>query len=469
MHTHRCGEAVNDGHPLNTGLVSYLRKHVVQPSCVNFLANRICFVYPKTLWLRLAADTPDDVRLRQELEVQVVGDLISKWLREISRFPRVVLDLRNVTIVDVGHLRGFLSSLTKGTPNTYYLVDTSASIVMSRLLNLSESMIYTDEPKVISAIRQSLAESFATVSFPRRVDVLSMDSVLREQLSRRRMTGCDAVIFDCQHVGAMDFGATAMLTPLVHSLAHKYGVLAKFINIPGRLAKMLERFGALRPISSFLLSGCAGIDEPVRSDNRAMPLTAFTSDELFNIQVKFLNSFDGMVRDDINWFMRTLGLSKRSRPWTIDKMGNMVVVFRQLVKELVENVALHAYGIGYAMLELHPVTGMSIFVGDVGIGLARGISHVYRVRVRGDEQAVSMVMGLKNLMSKRRRPLGALAYGGRGLERVRYILGKLEGTALVRSGTSMALYQPKHASDPTNIYHRLFAMCGTQILINIPS
>ena len=140
---------------------------------------------------------------------------------------------------------------------------------------------------------------------------------------------------------------------------------------------MLRKFGALLPVSSLLLTSCVGTSEPDGTDFRAMGLTAFTRDESFNVQMKFLQYFNAMLRNDACWFLRRLGISERSHWVTFDKTGHLLKVFRQLVKELVENVATHAQGVGYTMLELNQEAGMSIFVGDTGL-LARGIHNLER-------------------------------------------------------------------------------------------
>jgi len=144
---------------------------------------------------------------------------------------------------------------------------------------------------------------------------------------------------------------------------------------------------------------------------------------------------------------------------------------RHVIKELIDNVAGHAYGLGYVMMELNPQPkhGLSIYVGDTGIGLARGIAQSYHIEGLSDVDAVKMSMCLGDQLDRRRRLPGTLALGGRGLEHVGVMLKKLSGTIWVRSGNAMATFSPGQKRDPIEVTDGLYQTQGTHFHIKIPS
>jgi hypothetical protein len=143
----------------------------------------------------------------------------------------------------------------------------------------------------------------------------------------------------------------------------------------------------------------------------------------------------------------------------------------RVVDELIDNAAHHSGGLGYLMIELNPEPkkGLSIYIGDTGIGLARGIQRSYKERVEGDLEAVGIALRLVDYLPKRRQLRGTSAFGGRGLEHVRILLKRLSATAWIRSGTAMAEFAPRKGQEPIKVYPNLYDVQGTHIHINIPT
>jgi len=198
-------------------------------------------------------------------------------------------------------------------------------------------------------------------------------------------------------------------------------------------------------------------------------MKAFTSEEYADLQSVCHSRFDEMLRNYKWWFSDMAGLSTRSREAGYVRTVQLISDFRQLVKELTENVAYHAHGLGYMMMELDPRIGLSIYVGDTGIGLARGLSRAYQVRIRSDTEAVGIVLKLKDLKHKRRRLPGTLTSGGRGLERVSLILQDMAGLVWIRTRRAMAVFTPGKSRDPQELKRELFNVQGTHVHILIPS
>ena len=136
-----------------------------------------------------------------------------------------------------------------------------------------------------------------------------------------------------------------------------------------------------------------------------------------------------------------------------------------------ENVSVHAQGLGYLMMDLDPLpdAGLSIYVGDTGIGLSKGIRAAYEFRPRNDAEAVGMILRMRSHLRLRRRAHGPFISGGRGLERVGTILAKLKGKLLVRSGSAMAEFEPSSSLEPARILEKLYPIQGTQLHIFIPT
>ena len=70
MHKHRVAEGIVDRHPLLSGFERFLRKEKLEKHWIQFLTSRVHFAYPKTLWIKIFAEAPSDVKLRHTLDPQ---------------------------------------------------------------------------------------------------------------------------------------------------------------------------------------------------------------------------------------------------------------------------------------------------------------------------------------------------------------------------------------------------------------
>jgi hypothetical protein len=184
-----------------------------------------------------------------------------------------------------------------------------------------------------------------------------------------------------------------------------------------------------------------------------------------------LATFNSLLQPHISWFIAQAGLSTAVAQSRYQRVADLIKQFRQIVKELVENVSMHAQGLGYLMMDLapHPGKGLSIFVGDTGVGLAKGIWAAYKFRPRSDVHAVSLVLEMKDRLRFRRKGNSPFVSGGRGLERVANILIKLKGQLSVRSGTALAEFNPAVTLEPINVHKNLYPIDGTQLHIFLPT
>ena len=470
MHQHRDAEGLVDGHPLVCGLVRYLKRRGIPPSSIRFLEKRVFFAYPRTLWLKLTADTPSDVKSRHELNPEIVGRTVNEWLTQQGTLRNVVFDLRDVTIVDLEHTRILFEKVQLDPGSTYYLCDRELANVVFPNLQATKHTLFHAEHELLAHLRSSAEVRPYTVELPEHLTMFSLDGALRIQASGSRLTNCDAMILDMKRVLTADFQSLSLLAPIIHSVAHTHGILTAVTNPSRKVAAIMNRYGALRVVTPYLLRYAPGTTPLEAPWLAGLDMKAFTGDELLELQDICHSQFNCMLRTYSSWFTAKAGLSGRFRPsMTFERKAELIVDFRQLIKELAENVAVHAHGLGYLMMELKPTVGLSIYVGDTGLGLARGISRAYRLPIGGETRAVAMALRLIEQIHRRIRLPGTLSSGGRGLERVSVILERLSGQLWVRSGPAIAAFSPSRSRKPHELRSRLYGIQGTHVHIFIPS
>jgi len=321
---------------------------------------------------------------------------------------------------------------------------------------------------------------------------MSLDSALREQAPPSKLNAFDAIELDFSEVTSVDFQAHSMISPMIHSIAHKHGLLATIVNLRrSKVEKDLVNHGSLRVMRSNLvhipqdylrqvdwldpdIEPASVLQAKPSSDHverSFLSMRTFGADDASPIKQLCARRLHLILNEHACWFGDVSGVSRGPTPMQMTRVPGYYEDLMRVVDELIDNAAHWSLGLGYVMIELNPQPhkGLSIYVGDTGIGLARGIRRTYKMRVGSDLQAVKTAMQLADHLPERRRLRGTSAFGGRGLEHVRLVLKRLSATAWIRSGTAMAEFAPHQEREPIKLYPKLYNVLGTHIHINIPS
>jgi hypothetical protein len=476
MHKHNVCEGVVENHPLLVGFASSLRRGNLPRSWVEYLKQHAFFAYPKTLWLKLTAENQDDFKQRNEIDPKLAGQAIKKWISEEGEILNVVFDLRKVSIIDHNRLFQFLKEVRAGALRSYIVCEENIGepTLQEELERfVTKECIFFDETQMLGHLRQSAKGRLCKITMPRHLTLQTFEEALRTSADSTHIQGCEAIAFDMERVESIDFHALSMLSPVIHSLAHQHGVLAFFEKITSKMDFELKKYGALRPMSSYLLNPHKTPDNSQDLQISGVSMKAFTVNESFEIQDECLKQFNRMVLDNAVWFTDMSNITYGSSHQQVERISNLIKSFRETIKELVENVAIHANGLGYLMMELNPQPnkGLYIYVGDTGIGLAKGISKAYKISVRSDARAVEMALRMKEMIKHRRHLRGATSFGGRGLERVSLILEKLSGYISIQTGSAMAVFTPRknEGRNPDHIFRKMYPIQGTHLHIFIPT
>jgi hypothetical protein len=475
MHQHRLAEGVVEGHPLVEGLQQFLRREKIDPHWIQFLKSRVHFAYPKTLWIKLFAEAPTELKLRHALDPERIGGALNRWIKQRGEFRRIVFDLRGVRILDIDLMLAFFKIVSSTLSERFYLHDAQLADVFDRR-NVDEKAIFDSEAAMLSRLRSAPNASPCTVEMPGTLTLDSFDKALRRYAPAARLAQADVVIFDMQSVTKIDFQALSMLAPTIHSIAHLHGTLASVSNARRTITRSFEEHGTFQIVLPYLTEP-VGIATTPPNLAGILPILAFTDQEFIEVQRFFDQKVETMFDAFKEWFSEIARLTPEelkhiSVSRTEDRISRFKYLFtnlQQIIKELAENVAAHSHGLGYLAMQLDRNDGLRIYVGDTGIGLAKGIRAHYQLPIRSDLSAVQLAFSLGNYRDKRRKdPGSSFLTGGRGLDKVGFILESLGGEVIVRSGTAVAAFQPRSGRDATLKRSRLYNVLGTHVHLFIP-
>jgi hypothetical protein len=389
-------------------------------------------------------------------------------------FERIVFDLQGVTILDIDHLLTFFNIVKGDLVESFYLCDAElARLFLEK--NLNAECLFESEHQMISHLRTRINASRCFVELPPRLNLESFQTALKDFASDENLARSDIVVFNMKSVLEADFQTLSMFAPTIHSIAHLHGTLASITNARRKIVRSFEEHGTFRVIVPYLTEP-VGIVPAITDLGGIMPMHAFTYEELVEIQDYFQKRNEIMFVNFREWVGDVAGVTHTdhlslSRKEALHvRYAQLFSDLRQIVKELAENVAVHSHGLGYLAMRLAQNDGLRIYVGDTGIGLARGLRLQYQLSVRNDAHAVELAFSLKNFRDKRRRDRGSIfVSGGRGLEKVRLILEHFGGEIIVRSGTAMATFNPRNCRTPTVVSSRLYNILGTHLHVFIPT
>jgi hypothetical protein len=479
MRNHDVAEGLVQEHPLISGLARFLTRRGLHKSTVDYLRHRTFFAYPGTLWLRMAVDireagAKEAISYRQSLDPKDTAEALNAWLRKSPAIHNIVFDLLDVTILDVRSMLHLFEATGLDGTGRYCVCQGELRDILLGQKAIDEKCVFPTERAMLNQLRDVPSTRLCRIQLPKELELMSLDAALLEQAPSLILHNFDAIAFDMSAVSSVSFRAHAMLSPIIHSLAHKHGILATILNPKPKILKDIITHGSLRVMRSYIIQVpqlYLQSNDPVGSESGVVPMKAFGGNELSRVQELFTRRLMQILHYYQWWMGDVSRISKGATPRTITNLASVYNSLMNIVNELVDNVAHHANGLGYLMVELNPLPkmGLSIYVGDTGIGLARGISRGYKMKISSNAEAVQMSLQLADYIGKRRRLPGTLAFGGRGLEHVGVMLKRLSGTLWIRSGNAMAAFSPKNGREPFEIHEGLYDIQGTHVHIHIPT
>jgi anti-anti-sigma regulatory factor len=321
---------------------------------------------------------------------------------------------------------------------------------------------------VLRELRKAVDLRPLCISLPETVSADALEAAMALCAPASALTANDVVIFDMNAVIKVDFTAASMLTPVITSIAHRYGVLSSFVNMRRKVARELERLGALRPVFSYVIGSPEPSPAGLGQWADIFPMHAFRPDQLSEIRSLAEAGCRRILGTHTPWLSATSRLPMVPKPVSYELRATLVRSLLRLVDELVQNVAMHSHGRGYLMIELDPNCGLSVYVGDSGVGLAKELAKRYTLPISNDLSALRYAFDLKHHRDKR-RPIAGFRFGGRGLENVRQILSELRGEIKIRSGTAVAVYSPYKNQLPLQCSGRRYPIQGTHYNVFIPT
>jgi hypothetical protein len=472
IHHNPTGDIVH-AHPL---LLEHWKKnkHHIHGSIAETVRGALGFVYPRALYLRFSVlEQCLSLVSQTELETQL-GKFLSESITSESKLHRIVCDCRNAGI----KMRDLAAHLLRRLeiPHPRRIIWASCSSSTKRV-----SSFHDLEPtsKLLHEIRATIPSSAVReITLPPYLSQNSLFDLLSDSGVEATIRECDVINWNFGAVLNFDSEALSLVSPLVHSLGHSHGILAKISGVSDKLAYRLKRLGFLRPMAGFFLENQADIFSisPTSSDWTTVPMRTFSSAELGDIEHLLYEYVDGLVANDPSWFYEKADLtgasSKEYINQRVEHVKNLVRRIKQILSELLSNVVQHAKGIGYVMCELDQRTrgsGLSLYIGDTGIGFQKGLAKAYKRCPRSDHKSVAIFLSLIDEQVQRRSLPGVYNTGGRGLARVSTILGALGGKITVRSGSAYALFEPAKGREPQRMRKGDFPIQGTHIHILIPT
>lgn len=464
MHENDIAYGVIEGHPLFAGIDAFLRRHGLKEEIVDFLMPRLCVAYPKTLWYKLLPEEPGDIRIRQTMTSSGTSGVLREWIEAKSLFRRMVFDLRGMAILDFEDLLPFLEEMRGGLPFAYVCDPPLVPLLLHH--RIADASIVTSEPAMLHRIRNEASEP-CIVHLPAQLTDETLDAALLAHARASRLKSAELVVLDMTLVTQLDFAGISLLAPVIHSFANRYAALTIVANTRRSVEKELNRFGFYHVMSGYLVHSYPGSAEP--QSDYIFPLQAFTDAELNAIRDRCKVMLDALVLDHGPWFRAVARLTMH--PWQdkVDKKAALILDFRDVIRELADNVTLHSHGLGYMMMHFDPRAGLRIYVGDTGIGLRRGLARKYRLPIHNDMEAVELALSLREHKHKRRRVHGSVSYGGRGLDRIGLILHDLRGTITIRTNGAVGVFAPAAGRRPSKLVNRRYKVHGTHLHVFIPT
>ena len=321
MHCHNMAEGVVEGHPMTHDLVRFLGKQGLSPAWIEFFRTRLHFAYPKTAWLKLDAERPEDVRLRHAIDSHVAGDALAKWLWRPDGFHRVVFDVRGVTILDRQGMLDFFDTLKSPDHPAFLLASKDVGTAFFSPARVPMMHTFREESELLRHLRFLGHHRETPIILPEKLSLLALDEALRGQASDAVLNTSDVAVLDARNVRETEFNGISMLCPALHSIAHKQGILFAIESPTLRFSRVLRKYGPLRIVAPYLVKGLELVSDPQPAEEAALSMKCFTEAETLDIQDLCLAAFNALLDRSIYWFVDRAGLSQARAQSRYDRVA----------------------------------------------------------------------------------------------------------------------------------------------------
>src|ERR1043166_1824851 len=353
---HVYAEGLVQEHPAIERLVPYFKTQRISRATIEFLRSRTFFAYPRTLWIKLAVNVEDDsakrdISSRHSLDPEKTGEALGAWLRAKPSINKIVFDLTDFTIFDVQRMLGlFRATGAECGGAKYYVCDGEIAESLRSFLKREDGTIFESEAEMLQHLRAVSPEGRCVVNLPRILDLLSLDEALRVCAPPQQLRRHDVIAFDMSDVMSVSFDAHSMLSPIIHSVSHRYGILATVVNARPKVLSGIMAHGSLRPMRSNLIQ----VDQeylkrldPPACERGIFSMRTFTRGESVQVQALCMRRLYDMVQYYSAWFADVEKIRKGLGGRATDRFKPLLEHLRNVIQELVDNVAGHASGLGY--------------------------------------------------------------------------------------------------------------------------
>jgi hypothetical protein len=464
-----CKEVL-DEHPLLISVERSLRRKCKNSSLLNYMLPRLSFVYPRVIWLRTRDESVGTIEENLTFTGDEVACAIGELMYPKGWFRRVVVDMSGTRTPGHRIEEMIVKQLTERFPRDVVVItDPNVEVTPDRP---------AERQRVIASIQTDKSLATLHIELPPVLDADTLSDFLTKHVTDRKLNPVDILEWDFKKVTKVNFEAISLISPIIHSLGHEYGVLAKITGLSLPIRERFERYGALEPMASYIINRTTIPCANRHPNIDYFPLTTYTADA-FEEYSEILELCDArfleMVKRNPTWFVEKWKISTSST-WVVEnkrveEIKVLIRDFKSIIKELVENVLQHSRGLGYIMMELDQSEGGGIrfYVGDTGVGFRRGLQSAYKFKMKTEADAISMFFLIVEKRMQRKSVSGTLGSGGRGLGRIYTILEKLAGNLTIQSGPSRAIFDPRVSRRPITLSTERFPIQGTHIHILVPS
>ena len=447
-----------------------------------FVKTRISFIYPKTLYLTLSDD-----RAITDIESNIIEgmtrndfidtlnrffDFINNLLNETTCFSRVILDLRNSTLITQTFLSNISILYNRNKDRVFVLGD---DIIKNANDKFETSIFVFDS---IAAIRRELLDMHKLkshlYSYSGDCDYLTLENHIFKHLKPKLLTNIDLLIIDLRELKDIDFFSLCLLNAAIHSFAHEYGILC-LLELPSDLSAKFKIINSrLINVNRDFLMNYQELSNKYQRINKINNEINIGLDYcLFTIEPSQIH----LLLNALRHFFQSLSTSKYFRfdivrsTTDVSKKVSRLDDFIAILYELIDNAVHHSDGSSYIGLGMDISDGSGInalycYIGDTGCGLLKTIPKEFEImkEKRNHEFMIKICFLLVEKYRDKRKESDP--FGGRGLDRTRRALRNVRANAFLRTGDKFGIFENFDKISPKTM--KTLNLVGTHYFLSIP-
>jgi len=445
----------------------------IAPVSRKVLQDAVSFLYPKTLVISIPPLETGIWLLNKseaEQELRAIASVIEE-MSKLGKIKNIALDFRELTDDSVLHLdvwRDIWELIGNSDIEFSLLVAEEFQPFLKNLPFKSQPIeIYSQVEMLAKKLRKKSVERSHVVTFGSHMKGIDIENELKK-IRKEIDIHAECIVFDFNHVVEVSFYGICILTMLIHTLAHELGCLYRFVLPRRRRARRILTNLRFEAACKAFLADFA--------ENHLFLLASPKSFHYFGIveltraEAENLTHFElGKVLADLLVpFLEYLKLffKQRYRVEGDREAGEKELKdFITLFHELLDNGTRHTGSTVYFALEALPERKvLNAFVGDVGIGLKKGINRNYKRKIgaTSDRKAIELCFRLFGKKKLRKRDI----HDGFGFNNIRKVLKPLRGQFYVRTGNALGSYRNVDNINPK--LSKVARLDGSQFFVSIP-